>query len=126
MRVIAGDCGGIRGPAETVTPLNVWDVRLEGSATFELPPGHNAAVVVLEGEVSVEGSAPVGEAAMALLSTEGTSVSIAATKPAKILFLSGVPLGEPVVASGPFVMNTGAEIYQAIKDYQSGRMGHLS
>jgi redox-sensitive bicupin YhaK (pirin superfamily) len=128
VRVIAGECEGVRGPAETVTVLNVWDVRLSGAgaASFELPLGHNGAVVVLEGEASVEGSAPVGEAAMALLSTEGTSVSIAAVKPAKILYLSGVPLGEPVVASGPFVMNTGAEIYQAIKDYQSGRMGHLS
>ena len=38
----------------------------------------------------------------------------------------GVPLGEPVVSSGPFVMNTGVEIYRAIQDYQSGRMGHLS
>jgi redox-sensitive bicupin YhaK (pirin superfamily) len=126
VRVIAGECQGVRGPAETVTSLNVWDVRLSGSASFELPSGHNAAVVVLEGEASVEGSTAVGEAAMALLTTDGTSVSIAAKKPAKILFLSGVPLGEPVVASGPFVMNTGAEIYQAIKDYQSGRMGHLS
>ncbi|HEV8114066.1 MAG TPA: pirin family protein [Planctomycetota bacterium] len=126
VRVIAGECQGIRGPAETVTPVNVWDVRLSGSASFDLPAGHNAAIVVLEGEVSVEGSAPVGEASMALLSTEGTGVSVAATKPAKVLVLSGEPLGEPVVSSGPFVMNTGAEIYQAIKDYQSGRMGHLS
>jgi redox-sensitive bicupin YhaK (pirin superfamily) len=52
----------VRGPAETVTPLNVWDVRLSGSASFDLPAGHNAAIVVLEGEVSVEGSGPVGEA----------------------------------------------------------------
>lgn len=128
VRVIAGEFQGVRGPAETVTPLNVWDVRLSasGSASFELPSGHNSAVVVLEGQCSVESSAPIGDAEMALLSREGSSVSIVAKKPTKILFLSGVPLGEPVVASGPFVMNTGAEIYQAMKDYQSGRMGRLS
>jgi len=128
VRVIAGDCDGTRGPAETVTPLNVWDLRLaaSASATFDLPPGHNAAAVVLEGEAVVEGSAPISDAEMALLSNEGTSFSISARKPTMLLLLSGVPLGEPVVSSGPFVMNTGQEIYQAIKDYQSGKMGHLS
>jgi hypothetical protein len=142
VRVIAGEFQGVRGPAQTFTPLNVWDVRLTGpnaglapealsgaassSARFEVPEGHIAAAVVLEGEATVEGSRALGDAEMALLSLEGTEVSINATKETKLLFLSGVPLGEPVVSSGPFVMNTGQEIYQAIKDYQSGRMGHLS
>jgi redox-sensitive bicupin YhaK (pirin superfamily) len=142
VRVIAGEFQGIRGPAQTVTPLDVWDVRLSGtnpgsSATastptgsgisrFEIREGHIAAAVVLEGEASVEGSHALGDAEMALLSLDGTTVTIVASKPTKMLFLSGVPLGEPVVSSGPFVMNTGPEIYQAIQDYQSGRMGHLS
>ena len=138
-RVIAGELLGVRGPAETVTPVNVWDVRLSGSgpasgsgsvsgsrsARFDLPTGHNAAVVVIEGRVRVEGSEPIGDAEMALLSLEGTDATVEATSPARLLLLSGVPLGEPVVSSGPFVMNTGQEIYQAIQDYQSGRMGHL-
>jgi len=128
LRVIAGEFQGTRGPAETFTAVNVWDLRLSGtgSARLDLPSGHNSAVVVLEGEASVEDSAPVGEAGMALLSIEGTSVSVAAARPTKVLFLSGTPLGEPVVASGPFVMNTIAEIHQAMKDYRNGRMGHLS
>jgi redox-sensitive bicupin YhaK (pirin superfamily) len=142
VRVIAGEFQGVRGPAQTFTPLNVWDVRLSGTgpglspealsgaasgrARFELPEGHIAAVVVLDGEASVAGSPSLGDAEMALLSLDGTEVSIEATKETKLLFLTGVPLGEPVVSSGPFVMNTGPEIYQAIKDYQSGRMGHLS
>ncbi|MFN0007684.1 MAG: pirin family protein [Planctomycetota bacterium] len=132
VRVIAGEFQGVRGPAQTFTPLNVWDLRLtgpgaaSGSARFEIPEGHNAAAIILEGEASVESSRPLTDAEMALLSLEGTEVSIMATKETKLLFLSGVPLGEPVVSSGPFVMNTGAEIYQAIKDYQSGKMGHLS
>lgn len=141
VRVIAGEFQGVRGPAETFTPLNVWDVRLSGSgssrssdsasmsgsgsARFELPEGHIAAAVVLEGETSVDGSPALGDAEMALFSLDGTEITMAASKPTKILFLSGVPLGEPVVSSGPFVMNTGQEIYQAIQDYHSGRMGHL-
>ena len=128
-RVIAGEFRGTRGPAETVTPLDVWDLRLTGNgrkATIEVPEGRIAAAVVLEGEASVSGSAPIDDARMALLSLEGTELAITASKPTKLLFLSGAPLGEPVVASGPFVMNTGQEIYQAMVDYQSGRMGHLS
>ena len=128
VRVIAGEHRGIRGPAATFTPLNVWDVRLtaSSSARFDVPEGHIAAAVVLEGRASVAGSPALGDAEMALLSLEGTEVSIEAAVPTMILFLTGVPLGEPVVSSGPFVMNTGQEIYQAIQDYQSGRMGHLA
>ena len=142
VRVIAGELQGVRGPAQTFTPLNVWDVRLSGtgpglapealsgpassSARLEVPEGHIAAAVVLEGEASVVGSPALGDAEMVLLSLDGTEVSIEATKETKLLFLSGVPLGEPVVSHGPFVMNTGQEIYQAIQDYQSGKMGHLS
>lgn len=128
VRVIAGEFRDARGPAETFTPLNVWDVRLAAGANFEfdLPSGHNTAVVVLDGELVVNGSEALGDARMALLSPEGERVSLAAQADSKLLLLSGEPIGEPVVSHGPFVMNTGEEIYQAIKDYQTGRMGHLA
>ncbi len=127
VRVIAGSFEGRKGPARTVTPMNVWDVRLSAGAEleFDLPAGHNTGAVVLEGEVSVNGSRALADAEMALLGLDGEHVAITAAEDAKVLFLSGEPLGEPIVAHGPFVMNTGAEIYQAIEDYQSGRMGHL-
>ncbi|HTF91067.1 MAG TPA: pirin family protein [Planctomycetota bacterium] len=128
VRVIAGQFRDARGPAKTFTALNVWDVRLGASSSveFDLPRGHNAAVVVLEGSASANGSDPIEDAQMALLDAEGEHVSISATADSKLLLLSGDPLGEPVVSHGPFVMNTGEEIYQAIKDYQSGRMGRLA
>lgn len=125
-RVIAGELRGVRGPARTFTELNVWDLELDGSTDLEIPAGHTAAVVVLEGEVSVEGSRPIRDAHMAVLSREGSAVRIEAAEASKLLVLSGVPLGEPVVSSGPFVMNTGQEIYQAMKDYQTGAMGSLA
>jgi len=127
-RVVAGTLGGTRGPAVTVTPLELWDLRLEAGATWnaELPPGHTAAVVVLEGRARVNGSEPLEDAEMALLERAGTGLAVEAERETLALVLGGAPLGEPVVQHGPFVMTTGAEIYQAIQDYQSGRMGHLT
>ncbi len=128
VRVIAGQFRDARGPASTFTPINLWDLQLAANSEleFDLPQGHNAAVVVLEGKASVNGSQVLDDARLALLDLEGERVSIAAKADSKLLVLSGEPLGESVVSHGPFVMNTGEEIYQAIKDYQSGRMGRLS
>ncbi len=127
VRVIAGEHAGARGPATTFTPINLWDVRLVKNGTLDaaIPNGHNAAVFVLEGSVSVNGSQPIEDAGLALLDRDGERVEIRAGADSKVLVMSGVPLGEPVVQHGPFVMNTGAEIYQAIKDFQTGRMGRL-
>jgi len=128
VRVIAGEFRGARGPAKTFTPINVWDVRLAaaGALEFDVQDGHNAAVIVLEGSAKINGSPALGDARLALLDASAEQVSIVATADSKLLFLSGEPLGEPVVSHGPFVMNTGEEIYQAIKDFQEGRMGRLS
>ena len=128
VRVIAGQFRDVRGPASTFTPINLWDLRLAANSEleFNLPPGHNAAVVVLEGKAAINGGEILEDARLALLDSKGERVSIAAQADSKLLVLSGTPLGEPVVSHGPFVMNTGEEIYQAIKDYQSGRMGRLA
>jgi redox-sensitive bicupin YhaK (pirin superfamily) len=128
LRVIAGTQGSTHGPARTVTPLELWDLALEGGATWNaaLPPGHTAAVVVLEGRARVNGSAALEDARMALLDVSGEGVRVEAEEPTRALVLGGRPLGEPVVQHGPFVMNTGREILEAIEDYRSGRMGHLA
>ncbi len=127
VRVVAGEFRGTRGPAETFTALNVWDVRLAagGEVEVELPPGHNAGVVVFTGRARVNETHEIADAEMAWLDVEGERVRVQATDDSEILLLSGEPLGEPVVAQGPFVMNTGQEIYQAVKDFQSGKMGRL-
>ena len=127
VRVIAGAFGGGDGPAKTFTPMNLWDVRLNagGGATLNAPAGHNAAVFVLSGKVTVNG-AQAHDAELVALDRKGEAVRIDAETDAKLLFLSGEPIDEPVFGYGPFVMNNEAEIRQAITDYQSGRMGHLS
>jgi quercetin 2,3-dioxygenase len=127
-RIIAGDLNGVKGPARTFTPVNLFDTRLSAGsrATVSIPAGHNTGVVLLRGEVLVNSSTPLrGEAQIAVLSRNGDSLSLEAQADSILLILSGVPIGEPVASYGPFVMNTQAEIRQAVEDYRAGKMGHL-
>jgi quercetin 2,3-dioxygenase len=127
VRVIAGTFDGHQGPARTFTPMNVWDVRLAAGKTVELPQdeGWTVQVVVLAGTVLVNGETVLRAKQMATLSTEGRGVTIEANNDAKILFLAGEPIDEPVVGYGPFVMNTEAEIRQAIDDFNGGKFGRM-
>lgn len=127
-RVIAGELNGVKAPARTFTPVNVFDVRLEAGGTGELslPIGQNSAIVLLRGEVVVNGSATLkGSAQIAPLSASGETVLLEAKKDSLVLILSGEPINEPVASYGPFVMNTQAEIRQAVEDFQAGKMGRL-
>jgi quercetin 2,3-dioxygenase len=128
VRVIAGEFDGHHGPASTFTPMDVWDVRLnQGHTTqFSLPEGRTLALIMLHGTVLVNGTQIAREAQMVLLDRAGAEVSIEANTDATIVLLSGDPLDEPIVGYGPFVMNTQAEIEQAVEDFNSGRFGRMA
>ncbi|MDK9697647.1 MAG: pirin family protein [Siculibacillus sp.] len=131
-RVIAGpwhDAGGaaVHGPAKTFTPLAVWDIALDAGARLEqpLPEGWNVLVSVLSGDVVIAGRA-VTTAQVAVAAHDGDRLLVTAgAGGAKLLVLAGEPIGEPIAAHGPFVMNTHEEIRAAIADYAAGRMGDL-
>lgn len=127
VRVIAGDFNETGGPAKTFSPINLWDIRLNAGSTaeFKVPAGHTTAIFVLSGKVNVDGKT-IGDAEMAVLEQEGDTFSLSASEDTKILFMGGEPIREPIMGYGPFVMNTQAEIGQAFKDYESGKMGTLS
>ena len=125
-RIIAGRFGNTDGAAETFTELNVWDIVLNGgaSADLDVPAGHNLMLVVLRGEVRINGGQSVQASQMATFERESGSVKVEAVGgEAKILLLSGVPIDEPVVGYGPFVMNTEAEIAEVMNEFRSGKFG---
>lgn len=128
IRVIAGEYNGHRGPAETFTEMNVWDVVLEenAEAAFNLPASHNLAVVVRRGEAEFNGEHSASATQLVTFAEEGGEVRIRAKGGrTELLLLSGEPIDEPVAAYGPFVMNTREELVQAVEDFNNGRFGHI-
>lgn len=123
-QVIAGALGGVTGPFEPLTDVQMATVRLDRDGRFLAPvaTGRNVLLYVVRGAVTV-GGAPVDAHHLVELERDGDQVEVVATEPAALLFGHATPYREPVVAHGPFVMNTRAEILQAIRDYEAGRFG---
>jgi redox-sensitive bicupin YhaK (pirin superfamily) len=128
LRVIAGEFSGQKGAAKTFTPINLWDVDLRAHKSVELPlpDGHTTAFLVLSGEVIVNGQEKAGPGDLAIFARSGDAITVQAEAETKLLVMDGEPIPEPVVGQGPFVMNSRAEIQQAFKEYQLGRMGELA
>jgi len=130
VRVIAGEALGVRAVIDTRTPIVFQDWTLLPGAAVEQPlaADHDGLVYVFAGAAEVEGTR-VGDGQLARIGA-GDVLRLAcpadASGPARFLLLAGVPLREPVARYGPFVMNTAAEIEQAVRDYQSGRMGAIA
>jgi hypothetical protein len=129
VKVIAGtlhaDGAATPGPIQGLAtdPLYL-DVDLAAGASLSQPvhADYNAFVYVFEGELAI-GGRPVPGHAGAALSRGDRIEATAGAQGARFLVLAAKPIGEPVVQYGPFVMNTRAEVEQAIRDYQSGRFG---
>jgi len=127
VKVIAGEALGARAVIDTLTPIIYQDWTLEAGAdvTVPVPADHQALAYVFGGKVSV-GDKEVAEGQMALLGA-GDSVRLRGAQPGgRLLLLAGVPVKEPVARYGPFVMNDEAELRQAVRDFQSGRMGEIT
>ncbi|GAA2621254.1 pirin family protein [Dactylosporangium fulvum] len=134
LRVIAGELDGHAGPGTTYTPITLIHATISPGASLTLPwrKDFNALAYTLAGTgtVGVKGR-PVELGQLAVF---GAGDTITVTADAKqdprhptmdVLFLGGQPIREPVVAYGPFVMNTKAEVMQAFEDYQAGRLGSI-
>jgi len=126
VRVIAGEFRGVRGPAQTFTPVNLLEVRLQEkrSLRLDLRDGYSAGLYVVEGKITVNGeTANTGE--LVVLERKGDQVLIEAASDAIVFVMNGAPIDEPVAGYGPFVMNTPGEIQQAFADYHAGRLGKI-
>ena len=123
VRIVAGELDGVRGPVSGVaTDPRYFDVRISadgGQITIPVPKAHNAFVYVYDGSIDI-GDVTVMRGQIALLGA-GDTVGYSAAGNARALVVAGRPLEEPVARYGPFVMNTDAEIRQAMLDYQAGR-----
>jgi len=131
--VIAGEAMGERAVIETRTPIIYLHYRIEpgGAVTQAVAGDYNAFAYVVDGEgLFGAESERAGDGQMVLFAQDGDEVRIENPADAKstleLLLIAGVPLNEPVARYGPFVMNTQAEIRQAIEDYRLGRMGAIS
>ena len=126
VEVIAGEYTGVKGPASTFTPIHAYNARLKKNAKLDLnfPKEYNTGLLIVEGNVKVDGINAHADH-FVLLKNDGEDFSIEATENSIILILSGEPINEPIVAYGPFVMNTWEEIEQAVQDVNAGKFGVL-
>jgi len=127
VRVVAGEYQGVRGPAQTFSPINVYDARLAagGSVEFTFPSSETVALLVMKGEVTIGDAQRARANDFVVFRNAGERVALAATSDAHVLVLNGQPIREPIVQYGPFVMNTKREIEQAFVDFTRGKFGTL-
>jgi redox-sensitive bicupin YhaK (pirin superfamily) len=124
VNVVSGNWGEVQAPIQNLSDINMVSIEMEQGGTFvyNIPSERNIFFYVVRGAVKVN-----GETAEKLTLVEfenvGKEVKVEATENAYILFGHAQPFREPVVAHGPFVMNTEQEIQEAFRDYQLGKMG---
>ena len=120
VHLISGEMHGGRGPIESLTGVAMATVELEAGARVRLPAprGRSVFLYVARGATSLAPAFCLVE-----LNDDGDEVEVQSDAGAVLLFGHAQPIGEPVVAQGPFVMNTRAEIIQAVRDYQAGKFG---
>jgi redox-sensitive bicupin YhaK (pirin superfamily) len=132
VKAIAGEALGVKSAIATQTPIMYLHFTLQpgGTVVQPVPKEYNAFTYLLDGEgLFGADKERAGDGQMVLFAQDGEEVAISnpsdARSPLDVLLIAGVPLNEPVVRYGPFVMNTQAEIVQAIEDYRNGRMGSI-
>lgn len=126
LTVYAGEVFDTAGPASTFSPINIYKVDIQKGkrAEFKEPADFNTGLLVLSGEVKINEETSVKSSDFVLFENDGNPFSlIGVEERSEVFVLSGQPLHEPIVAMGPFVMNTEEELAQANSDYRNGVFG---
>ena len=126
IKVIAGIFGTVSSKVKTFSPINMYELNGPPNSKLEIPlaVGSNTLVFQLSGKSSIDDQ-QIKKGNLALLSKSGETFEIKFLEESKVMILNGEPLGEPVAAYGPFVMNTRQELMEAFRDFQAGKMGQL-
>jgi quercetin 2,3-dioxygenase len=127
VELIAGEYKGMKGPAFTFSPVNMFNAKLikGAKADFNFKKNYNTGMLIIEGEVKINNAKTASENYFILFGHEGEHIILEAVKESVILVLSGESINEPIASYGPFVMNTETEIKQAYEDYYNGKFGYL-
>lgn len=127
IEVIAGTYRDVKGPASTFTPIHLYNLKLtkHTQVPIHFPSNYHTALVTIEGSISVNEGKAVPPNHFVLMANDGDSFTVKALEDCTVLVMSGQPIGEPIAAHGPFVMNTRDEIMQAFEDFSAGKFGHL-
>jgi redox-sensitive bicupin YhaK (pirin superfamily) len=124
VNVISGAWGDVEGPIEALSGIEMASIEMKKDGTFttSVAPERNIFFYVVRGKISVNNQ-EVGKLHLVEFENDGDAIKVEAQEDAYILFGHAIPFKEPVVAHGPFVMNTEQEIQEAFRDYQAGKMG---
>jgi redox-sensitive bicupin YhaK (pirin superfamily) len=128
VEIIAGEFGGVRGPATTFTPVHLYNLKPKKGGKIELsfPAGYTTALLAIEGSAKINCETVLPLNHLALFEQEAEDIVVEAIENGVFLLMSGEPLDEPIAQYGPFLMNTQAEIAEAIDDYRQGKFGFLN
>ncbi|MFC5269845.1 pirin family protein [Adhaeribacter terreus] len=121
---VSGNWGNKQGPIKSLTGIEMARMLLKKDAhyTLRIPTERNILFYVVNGEVRVNGS-PAATHSLVEFSNEGEEIQLVAMQNSELIIGHGEPYNEPIVAHGPFVMNSEKEIMEAMRDYQMGKMG---
>ena len=115
-----------KGPSSPFTEINLYDIisKENKKVSLKFKNGTNTVILIMSGELEIENHT-FKDKNILIFEQEGNEVAFKVANDFKGLILNGDPIDEPIVAHGPFVMNTKEEIYKAFTDYQNGKMGSL-
>ncbi len=128
VEVIAGEFESVKGPATTFSPVHLYNLKPKAGAEIKLsfPAAYTTAILAIEGSATINGEKKLATDHLAVFANDGEDFTVKADEDAVLLLMSGEPLNEPIAQYGPFLMNTNAEIAEAIDDYQQGKFGYLA